>query len=202
MNSLPGADFEADAEPLGCDFAMHDAGGRHAVCAQMQYIAGKVILWWLLWDDDGYRELRIAPGCRRSVVAESCLLIWDHPGECNQDCGLTREDLREALDSARRKPKELADLGFLSAPEWRDPLPLGRSSRSQRRICQGSPMATVDRPHRLGFAGIPALGAGILAVIACAATGVEATPWAPLAAAAGGVWGYWYSGRWSTSVTR
>lgn len=102
LNILPGADFKADTEPLGCDFATHDAG-RHAVCAQVQYIAGKLILWWLSWDDDGYRELRIAPGCHRTVVDESCLLIWDHPSECNQDCGLTREELREALDPARKE---------------------------------------------------------------------------------------------------
>ena len=87
LNILPGADFKADTKPLGCDFAMHASGGRHAVCVQVQYTAGTLILWWLLWDDDGYRELRIAPGCRRNVVDESCLLIWDHPGECDQDCG-------------------------------------------------------------------------------------------------------------------
>ncbi|MEV8544392.1 hypothetical protein [Streptomyces sp. NPDC051572] len=102
LNNLPGADFTADTEPRGCDFAVHDAGGRHAHCAQVQYIAGKPILWWLSWDDDGYRELRIAPGCHRSVVNESCLLIWDHPGQCDQDCGWTGEELREALDSARK----------------------------------------------------------------------------------------------------
>lgn len=62
-------------------------------------------------------------------------------------------------------------------------------------------MATVDRPTRWGFAGIPALGAWLLAVAACAVAGVEVVPWAPLAAGGAGVWGYWYSGRWSTSVT-
>ncbi|MER6526638.1 hypothetical protein [Streptomyces sp. NPDC001508] len=103
MNILPGADFEADTEPLGCEFAVHDAEWRHAACAQVQFIAGKLILWWLLWDDAGYRELRIAPGCNRSVVDESCLLIWDHPGECDQDCGWTREELKEALDAARKE---------------------------------------------------------------------------------------------------
>lgn len=59
-------------------------------------------------------------------------------------------------------------------------------------------MATMDRPHRLGFAGIPALATGLLAIVACAALRTEPSPWAWLAAAAGGAWGYWYSARWST----
>lgn len=63
-------------------------------------------------------------------------------------------------------------------------------------------MATMDRSHGLGFAGIPALGAGLLAVAVCAALGAGPSPWAWPGAAAGGVWGYWYSARWSTPTQR
>jgi hypothetical protein len=106
LNALPGADFKADMKPLGCDFAAHGPGGRHAVCAQMQYTgAGDLVLWWLRWDDHGHRELRIAPGCRKIVVDETCLLIEGHPGACDQDSGWTREELRAALTTTKRRGK-------------------------------------------------------------------------------------------------
>ncbi len=63
-------------------------------------------------------------------------------------------------------------------------------------------MATIDRPHRLGFAGIPALVAGLLTVVVCAVAGAEPSPWTWLAAAVGGAWGYSYSRRWSTTAQR
>jgi hypothetical protein len=104
LNAMPGADFKADAKPLGCAFATHGPGGRHAVCAQMQYTgAGDLVLWWLRWGAHGHREIRIAPGCRKIVVDETCLLIEGHPGECDQDCGWTREELRAALPAAERR---------------------------------------------------------------------------------------------------
>lgn len=100
LNALPGADFMADAQPLGCDFMAHLPGVRHVACAQMQYTgAGSLVLWWLLWGEDGHRELRTALGCRKGVVDETCLLIDGHPGDCDQDCGWSREGLKKALDA-------------------------------------------------------------------------------------------------------
>ncbi|HWU06338.1 MAG TPA: hypothetical protein VN520_08125 [Streptomyces sp.] len=100
LNALPDADFTADAHPLGCDFAAHPRETRHAACAQMQYTgAGELVLWWLLWGEDGHREIRTAPGCRRHVVDETCLLIEDHPGACDQDCGWSREELKKAWEA-------------------------------------------------------------------------------------------------------
>lgn len=91
LNTLPGADFDANTEPLGCDFEVHEPEVRHAACAQMQYIEpGKIVLWWLLWGEDGHRELRIEQGCRKTVVDETCLLIKGHPHGCNQDIFSTR----------------------------------------------------------------------------------------------------------------
>ncbi|MFF4934512.1 hypothetical protein ACFY2H_37385 [Streptomyces griseofuscus] len=63
-------------------------------------------------------------------------------------------------------------------------------------------MATLDRPSRLGFASIPALGAGLLTIYGCALLDTQASPWAWLAGAGGGAWGYWYSSRWATSGRR
>jgi hypothetical protein len=63
-------------------------------------------------------------------------------------------------------------------------------------------MATLDRPHRLGFAGIPALGSGLLTIVFCAVLDIQPSPWAWLAGAAGGAWGYWYSTRWVTPARR
>ncbi|MFE7114098.1 hypothetical protein ACFU99_01555 [Streptomyces sp. NPDC057654] len=98
LNALPGADFEVDAEPLGCDFGEHGLDVQHTVCAQMQYTGnGGLVLWWLLWNDGGRRELRIAPGCRKVVVCEACLLIEGHPGACDQSIGFTREQLAAEL---------------------------------------------------------------------------------------------------------
>ncbi|MEU6405288.1 hypothetical protein [Streptomyces sp. NPDC046985] len=105
LNVLPGADFETVTRSLGCVLLPHDAGGRHAVCVQTHYIGKTLILWSLLCHDDGYRELRVAPGRPRSTVAESCLLIWYHPGECDPSCGSTREEPRAVLDSARKEGK-------------------------------------------------------------------------------------------------
>jgi hypothetical protein len=91
---------DAGTEPLGCDFAMHEPEAPHTVCAQMQYTAAAdLVLWWLLWDEDGYRELRIAPGCRKIVVDETSLLIEGHPQDCDEDWGWTREELRIALEA-------------------------------------------------------------------------------------------------------
>lgn len=87
LNALPGADFTADTEPLGCDFTAHEPGMRHAACAQMQSTdSGDLALWWLLWDDGGSRELRMASGCQKLVVDETCLLIDGHPGNCDENC--------------------------------------------------------------------------------------------------------------------
>ncbi|NEA15411.1 hypothetical protein [Streptomyces halstedii] len=93
LNALPGADFEVDTEPLGCDFGAHGSEAEHTVCAQMQYEPGGLVLWWLFWDDEGRRELRIAPGCKKVVVSEACLLVEDHPGTRDQSIGPTREEL-------------------------------------------------------------------------------------------------------------
>ncbi|WP_433855170.1 hypothetical protein [Streptomyces kronopolitis] len=97
LNALPGADFEVDAEPLGCDFGVHGPNVQHTVCAQMQYEPGRLVLWWLLWDDEGRRELRISPGCQKVVVSDACLLIEDHPGTCDQSIGFAREELAAEL---------------------------------------------------------------------------------------------------------
>ncbi|NUQ96153.1 MAG: hypothetical protein HOY79_06170 [Streptomyces sp.] len=98
LNALPGADFEVDAEPLGCDFGVHGPDVQHTACAQMQYTEPDgVERWWLLWDDEGRRELRIAPGCQKVVVSDTCLLIEDHPGTCDQSIGFTREELAAVL---------------------------------------------------------------------------------------------------------
>ncbi|MEW1548407.1 hypothetical protein [Streptomyces tsukubensis] len=63
----------------------------------MQHEPGKLVVWWLLWDDKGRRELRIAPGCEKAVVSETCLLIKGHPGTCDQSIGFTREELAAQL---------------------------------------------------------------------------------------------------------
>ncbi|MEV6421832.1 hypothetical protein [Streptomyces sp. NPDC051662] len=59
-------------------------------------------------------------------------------------------------------------------------------------------MATVDRPHRVGFALIPALAGAFVTLGCCAASGAEPFPWAALAAVASGAWGYRYARRWNT----
>ncbi|MFJ2778170.1 MULTISPECIES: hypothetical protein [unclassified Kitasatospora] len=59
----------------------------------MQHEPGGLALWWLFWDDEGRRELRIAPGCEKVVVSEAFLLVEDHPGTCDQSIGFTREEL-------------------------------------------------------------------------------------------------------------
>lgn len=97
LNALPGADFEVDAEPLGCDFGAHGPEAQHTVCAQMQYESSGLVLWWLFWDDEGRRELQVAPGCQKVVVSEACLLVEDHPGACDQSLGFTREELAAEL---------------------------------------------------------------------------------------------------------
>jgi hypothetical protein len=63
-------------------------------------------------------------------------------------------------------------------------------------------MATLDRPSRLGFASIPALGVGLLTIACCALLNTQPSPWAWLAGAGGGAWGYWYSSRWATDARR
>lgn len=59
-------------------------------------------------------------------------------------------------------------------------------------------MATVDPAHRIGFALIPALVGGLIALGVCAAAGVSPEPWMWLAAVAAGTWGYRYAQRWAT----
>ncbi|MFD4576726.1 hypothetical protein ACFWNK_30715 [Streptomyces sp. NPDC058417] len=97
LNALPGADFEVDTEPLGCDFGVHGSDAQHTVYAQMQYEPGELVLWWLFWDDEGRQELRIAPGCEKVVVSEACLRVEGHPGTCNPSIGFTREELSAEL---------------------------------------------------------------------------------------------------------
>ncbi|MFC9505450.1 hypothetical protein [Streptomyces sp. NPDC057002] len=94
LSALPGADFLVDTEPRECDFGRHAPGTQHATLAQMQYVApGTLVYWWLLWDDAGHRELRVAQGCPQLVVDETCLLVEGHPGACDQSTGFTREEL-------------------------------------------------------------------------------------------------------------
>ncbi|MEU7156066.1 hypothetical protein AB0A98_06425 [Streptomyces chrestomyceticus] len=98
MNAWSGAGFEVDAEPLGCDFGEHGPGVHPTVCVQMKYTEfGGLVLWWLFWNDERRRELRIAPGCQRAVVSGACLLIKDNPGACDQSIGFTREEIAAEL---------------------------------------------------------------------------------------------------------
>ena len=98
LSALPGAEFEVDTEPRGCELAVHAPGTQHATSAQMQYTeSGLIVLWWLFWDDEGHRELRIAPECSKLVVTEACLLVKGHPGACDQSIGFTREELARGL---------------------------------------------------------------------------------------------------------
>lgn len=60
-------------------------------------------------------------------------------------------------------------------------------------------MATVDPAHRIGFALIPALGGGLIAVGLCAVAGASPEPWIWLATLAAGTWGFSYARRWSTA---
>ncbi|MFD4610055.1 hypothetical protein ACFWOT_18530 [Streptomyces sp. NPDC058440] len=60
-------------------------------------------------------------------------------------------------------------------------------------------MATVDPAHRIGFALIPALVGGLIAVGLCAVAGVNPEPWMWLGALAAGIWGFRYARRWSTA---
>ncbi|WP_435058087.1 MYXO-CTERM sorting domain-containing protein [Streptomyces sp. bgisy060] len=60
-------------------------------------------------------------------------------------------------------------------------------------------MATVDPAHRIGFALIPALASGLIAVGLCAVAGMSPEPWMWLGALAAGIWGYRYARRWSTA---
>ncbi|MET9736056.1 MYXO-CTERM sorting domain-containing protein [Streptomyces sp. NPDC006458] len=60
-------------------------------------------------------------------------------------------------------------------------------------------MATVDPAHRTGFALIPALAGGPIAVGLCAVAGANPEPWMWLSALAAGFWGYRYARRWTTA---
>ncbi|WP_141747548.1 hypothetical protein [Streptomyces nanshensis] len=107
LNALPGAGFDAGTEPLGCDFASHGPEVRHSACVQMQDTGSGegLVLHWLLWGEDGSREIRIALDCPKLVVDETCLLIDGHPGPCDQDIGFTPEELRRALGLPGRPPE-------------------------------------------------------------------------------------------------
>lgn len=92
LNALPSAVLTNNTHHLlGCGFAVHDTGTPHSALAELQEASptGNV-LWWLIWNDDGMREIRIAPGCKRTVRTDTCMLIWDHPGKCSEDCGFTK----------------------------------------------------------------------------------------------------------------
>lgn len=88
LEALPCAtDFGLQA-PYACDLEEHGPEERHSTLAQMQhYEPGGLAYWWLLWDDAGRQEVRLWPGCDRIVVDETCLLIKDHPGACDQEIG-------------------------------------------------------------------------------------------------------------------
>jgi hypothetical protein len=98
MNALPHAVFDVSIRPHPCEFTVHGPEVRHAFNTQVQDDEkGGLVLWWLLWDDSGNRELKIAPGCHRIVGEERCLLIDEHPGDCDEEIGFTREELAEGL---------------------------------------------------------------------------------------------------------
>jgi hypothetical protein len=113
LNALPGADFEADTEPLGCDFGPHGSDAQHTVCAQMQYAPGALVLWWLFWDDEGRRELRVAPGCgkgrrlrgvsahRRTTPAPATSRSASLARSWQQSCGAWTRQLGETSPAPR-----------------------------------------------------------------------------------------------------
>jgi hypothetical protein len=86
LDALPYTHFELDEMPYQCDFGEHGTEVRHTALAQMQhYEPGGLVLWWVLWDDEGHQEVRLWPGCDQPVAEETCLLIKGHPGACDQD---------------------------------------------------------------------------------------------------------------------
>ncbi|MGW9069255.1 hypothetical protein ACWGQT_07395 [Streptomyces yangpuensis] len=97
LAALPGIVMDADTEPYHCDYAQHGPDVRHTACVLEQEVDGRSVLWWLVWGNEGQRDVVAAPGCRKIVRNETCLLIKGHPGDCDQEIGFTREELRGGL---------------------------------------------------------------------------------------------------------
>lgn len=98
LNKLPDALHHADDQPMFCEFATHAAGTRHAYIAQDQCPDnGKITTWWLVWNNSGFRELRIGQECGRITNGEGCLFLLDHPGACDNDPNGIFQMLRDAL---------------------------------------------------------------------------------------------------------
>lgn len=111
LNGLSRTTVIASTAPLDCEFTRHGSITLHAAYVQAQdHGSEDPVVWWLLWDDNGYRTLRAAPACHQALGDEMCLLIQDHPGACTgmqtvlkkaRDC---REDEIITLLMESRRP--------------------------------------------------------------------------------------------------
>lgn len=82
FSEMPDGEHAVDANQGECEFSEHGPEVLHASLMQTQYDGTTETPWWLRWSDDGHREIKVEPFCRRPGGDDLCLLVVDHPGEC------------------------------------------------------------------------------------------------------------------------
>lgn len=83
MSELPDAELGVESsDPVECEFAAHGPEVLHAYMVQNQFDGTVEASWWLRWSDEGYRKIQVEPSCKGVSEGSSCLLVTDHPGEC------------------------------------------------------------------------------------------------------------------------
>lgn len=82
FSEMPDGEHVVDAGQGKCEFSAHGPEVLHASLVQTQFDGASETPWWLRWNEDGYREIRVEPFCRKPDEDDLCLLVVDHPGEC------------------------------------------------------------------------------------------------------------------------